>query len=425
MPRITLIAAATLAALALFVPAASAEPSAGVQSPNRVTAEGSADVANAADTVKPSTTDAGLQLSSLDQERMERQKPLIAAADIIQAAVDKDTQADPLSGYSSIALGERSVVLRWKGALPRTVDAAVEQARKDVTIEVLNARHTNARMQAKVAQVQQATKKLAGGVPFAVSMPIEGDKVRVEVEGDIITKVKTGLSALGLPVEVTYGDVPEPAGRLNDTPEFYGGGQLKFPWRDGKWKNCTAGFAVRHWSGQESLVTAGHCGYPGIGFNNGDWSRWVGQASQEHVYYDLLLVPTQDLGPSAGRVFNNRWGYSDTSMTVNGWTHPYHNEYMCTSGSFTGEVCGVQVDTSTAHSYCTTDAWGTPECYGGMYRAYQRAGLRAAQPGDSGGPVYNYNRSAMGIISGGNTSGTTVIFQDFHTVNQIWGVVPK
>ena len=60
-----------------------------------------------------------------------------------------------------------------------------------------------------------------------------------------------------------------------------------------------------------------------------------------------------------------------------------------------------------------------------MYRAYQRAGLRAVQSGDSGGPVYNYNRSAMGIISGQRDDGRTVIFQDFHTINEIWGVVPK
>ncbi len=60
-----------------------------------------------------------------------------------------------------------------------------------------------------------------------------------------------------------------------------------------------------------------------------------------------------------------------------------------------------------------------------MYRANQRAGLRAVQHGDSGGPVYNYNRSAMGIISGQGNSGRTVIFQDFHTINQNWGVVPK
>ena len=89
-------------------------------------------------------------------------------------------------------------------------------------------------------------------------------------------------------------------------------------------------------------------------------------------------------------------------MTVNGWSHPYHNEYLCTSGSFTGEVCGVRVDTSTAYSYCSNNPWGVYECYGGMYRAWQNAGLRAVQSGDSGGPVYNYNRSAMGIISGGN-----------------------
>jgi hypothetical protein len=385
-----------------------------------------AGTANAADGPKPGTTDAGLELSSLDQERMEQQKPLIAAADIIQAAVDKDAQANPLSGFSSIALGERSVILRWKGALSRTVEAAVEQARENVAIEVVGARLTGAEMQAKVAQVQQATKKLAGGVPFAVSLPIEGDKVVVEVEGDIITKLKTGLTALGLPIEVTHADVPEPAGRLDDTPEFYGGSKLTYSANGSGWQ-CAAGFAVRHWSGSEHLVTAGHCGYPGINFSNGNGSLSVGQASQENVNNDLLLVPTQNVGTTTGRVFNNRWGATtQTAMAVNGWHHPYHNEYLCTSGHMTGEVCGVRVDTSTAYSYCgTVPAWGNYECYGGMYRAYQGSGLRATQPGDSGGPVYNYNRSATGIISGGNSSGTTVIFQDFHTVNRIWGVVPK
>lgn len=383
----------------------------------------SAQVASAAGAAK---TGSGLQLSSVDGERMERQMPLIVAADLIRAAVDEDARA---SGYSSIALGESSVVLRWKGALPGAVEAAVEQARRSVAVEVVGAPRTDAEMQAKVAQVRQATAKLAGGVPFAVSMPIEGDKVRVEVEGEIVTKIRAGLPALGLPIEVTHGDVPEPAGRLNDTPEFKGGGQLRFPKGDGWWGTCTAGFAVRNRAGQESLVTAGHCGHPGMWFYNGDWSHWVGSASDEHVSYDLLLVPTQQRDASAGLVFNNRWGDSrDGTMQVNGWHHPYHNEYLCTSGSMTGEVCGVRVDTSTAYSYCTYNGWNVWECYGGMYRAWQNAGLRSNQGGDSGGPVYNYNRRATGIISGGNWkdgAGDMVIFQDFHTVNQIWGVVPK
>ena len=368
-----------------------------------------ADTANAADAAKPARTDSGLQLSSVDRERMERQKPLIAAADIIQAAVDTDTQANGLSGYSSIALGERSVVLRWKGALPRAVESAVEQAREDVAVDVDGARHTNAQMQAKAAQVQQATKKLAGGVPFAVSMPIEGDKVRVEVEGDVVTKIKRGLAALDLPVEVTHGDVQEPAGRLNDSAPFDGGGRILGP------KSCTSGFAVTNSDGSY-LVTAGHCGSPGDVIYNANWSLLVGTPSQEHVSYDLLLIPAS----SSGYVFNNRWGSYETTMKVNGWSHPYHNEYLCTSGSYTGEVCGVQVDTSSAYGYCYAG-----ECYSGMYRAYQRAGLRAVQSGDSGGPVYNYNRSATGIISGHSDNGRTVIFQDFHTINQIWGVVPK
>lgn len=380
-----------------------------------------AEAASAADAPAPKrgTTDSGVQLSSVDRERVERQKPLIAAADVIQAAVDDDTRANPRSGYSSIALGESSVVLRWKGTLPRAVEAAVDQVREDVTVEVVGARHTNAQLQAKATLIQRATTKLAGGVPFAVSIPIEGDKLRVEVEGDVITKVKTGLPALDLPIEVTYADVPEPTdGRLADTSPFYGGARIRNNWNGGA---CSIGFAVTHWSGGSYVVTAGHCGHVGLGFSNGDWTRSVGSASQEHVYFDLLLIPTS----SAGRIYNGRSGDNSSTLTANGWNHVYPNQWMCTSGSFTGEVCGVQADTSSAYGYCGTDSHGTYECYGEMFRAYQRAGLRAVQPGDSGGPVYNYNRNAMGIISGGNSSGTTVVFQDFYTVNQIWGVVPK
>ena len=386
------------------------------------------DAAHAADASasKPGTTDAAINLSSVDRERMERQKPLIAAADVIQVAVDEDTRANPRSGYSSIALGDSSVILRWKGALPQSVATAVDQARKDVTVEVVRARHTNAQLQAKAAQVQKATKTSAGGVPFAVSIPIEGDKVRVEVEGDVIAKVKSGLPALDLPIEVTSGDVPEPAGRLNDTPEFYGGIRIA---NGQSGQRCTSGFAVKNWWG-EFLVTAGHCGWPGAPFYNGladqgNWSQLVGNANQEDVANDLLLIPTQNLYTAAGRVFNNRWGTTETTMAVNGWTHPYNGEYLCTSGSYTGEVCGVRVDTSSAYSYCGYASFGAYECYSGLYRAVQNAGLRAVQPGDSGGPVYNYNRSATGIISGGNSSGTAVIFQDFYTINQNWGVVPK
>ena len=376
----------------------------------------SASTANAADAPKPGTTEAGLQLSRIDRERMERQQPLIAAADVIRAAVAEDVRANPLSGYSTIALGERSVILRWKGALPRGVDAAVERARQDVAVEVVAAKHTDAQLHAKVALIQQATKKLAGGAPFAVSIPAQGDKVRVEVESDVIAKVKTGLPVLDLPVEVTYGDVPKPAGRVNDTAPFYGGARLR---NNSTGDSCTSGFAVSNWSGSGSyLVTAGHCGWPGAGFSNGDWSQPIGSATQEHVYYDLLLIPTS----SAGYVFSG-WSGMTRATKVNHWNYVYANEWVCTSGSFTEQKCGVQVD--GVGGYCGYASYNVYECYGEMFFAYQRDGQRAVQGGDSGGPVYNYNYTAKGIISGANTSGTKVIFQDFFTVNQIWGVIPK
>ena len=52
-------------------------------------------------------------------------------------------------------------------AKPGTTDSGLQLSSVDRA-------RTDAQMQANAAQVQQATTKLAGGVPFAVSMPIPG-----------------------------------------------------------------------------------------------------------------------------------------------------------------------------------------------------------------------------------------------------------
>lgn len=81
---------------------------------------------------------------------------------------------------------------------------------------------------------------------------------------------------------------------------------------------------------------------------------------------------------------------------------------------------------SPRYWYCAKDG---VECYGGMFLGWQRDGRVAAQKGDSGGPVYRVSGSttaqAKGTISGASDDGTMVVFQDFWTANQDFGIRPK
>ncbi len=216
-----------------------------------------ADTPNAADATKPGPTDSGLQLSSVDRERMERQKPLIAAADIIQAAVDTDTQADRLSGYSSIALGEQLGRAALEGgASRRSRQRSTRRARTSRSRSSARATPTpRCRPRPLRSSRRPRSRRAACRSPSRCRSRATRSASRSKVTSS--RRSRRGLAALDLPVGVTPGDVPEPAGRLNDSAPVHGGGRIVGPAG-----GCTSGFAVTNWSVAATSSPRGIAGGP-------------------------------------------------------------------------------------------------------------------------------------------------------------------
>ncbi|MEU9886374.1 trypsin-like serine protease [Sphaerisporangium sp. NPDC051011] len=175
---------------------------------------------------------------------------------------------------------------------------------------------------------------------------------------------------------------------------------------------CTGGFAVQGYDGYKYILTASHCGKPGHWFVDGVENDWVGQVQYENTGHDTMLISSNARGWIwDGPVVTNQ------QKQVYGWDWVYPKEQFCSSGSNTGVRCGLEQHDFTAW-YCDWDAYGRWECYNDLIEAHQINGLRATQPGDSGGPVFTLSGAgviAKGIISGHGVSQNIMYFQDFAT----------
>lgn len=349
-------------------------------------------------------------------QRMQAQRPLIKAADVVQDAIDAELAAKPDSGFTSLILGERSVVLRYKGTPSPGVQAAVDKARATAAVDVLDAKHSKHQLEQAAEKIKVKLK--SDDAPTTVVLPAAGDKVRVEVKGDL-KRTKHALPDTGdVAVDVVPGEeYTQTYGRMSDSAPYYGSSRIN----NAGGGSCTAGFGVTK-GGRDYILTAGHCGSLYDRFYTGDWSRLMGKVAYRDSWHDTALIET-----SAGGYIYDSWIGSTAIRDVVGFDRVYPNEWLCAAGSVTGAICDIYADTSRVYSYCDS-GW----CYGDLFRGRQAQGRTITQPGDSGGPIYNLSgpnwsqAQAKGIISGRTDStGSTVIFQDFWTANEVWGVVPK
>ena len=357
--------------------------------------------------------------SPADKAKMERQQALKDAARPITDAAEKDAAGNGASGYTSISLGADSVRVVWKGAPPKAVRDAIAKTRNNVDVDVVAAKHSRAQLKVTAEKVRKALTDGGADAAFSLQLPTDGSGVVVGTVGDV-EKTKRKLPASDVPVTVRNEDVAEAtSGRLNDTTPYWGGARMTNAFNGAQ---CSSGFSVTDgWTNY--ILTAGHCGHPGGGWYNGDWTRWVGTANREHVGYDLLMIPAW-VGP---RMYDGGVGSGEFSKAVAGYDHTYAGEWLCVSGSVSGAVCGLYTDSRYFnYSYCDTDAYGNWECFSDLLIAFQRDNIVAVRPGDSGGPVFglrgNYEVIAKGIISGRANGGTAVIFQDFWTAHQTFGI---
>jgi hypothetical protein len=221
---------------------------------------------------------------------------------------------------------------------------------------------------------------------------------------------------------------PTPS-RLLDSMPYWGGDRIYRLFTDSSGDTyvlqCTVAFM---WS-TPAMSSAGHCGPNGTVWTQG--------------YFD---EPSQTLYRTGtmGTVFSVQWGNGridaelmnrstwdakvytalQSEAEVSGYTLPLVGDRVCFDGSVTGEICSPIIrQTNICVNVLDPDTGNTVNvCH--LDRADEPLANRICQPGDSGGPVYQYygtQISAYGIISATNITGNVCWFSDIVQAISILG----
>ncbi|MCT2583474.1 S1 family peptidase [Actinophytocola gossypii] len=339
---------------------------------------------------------AGAEPPPSDWDRMLAQQPLVRAADVIQAEVLRGADR----GFAGIVLEEDHVDLWWKGSVPAGIRAAVAKAEAEAPVEIEPARYSNAELRA-AAKVIDARR---GPAVHAIKLPADGSGLVLGTTSAAATHALT--SAVDVPVRTVVEEPLAPVSRRDDAPPWKGGATIVL----GN-AACTSGFSVRNGANQRFLLTAGHCGDPGVRVTD-PTGEYIGNAGAKHGDHDIMLIPTPN-------VVNRQYvggGDSNSTVSVNGWGDVYVGEYLCQSGVTSagatgGPVCNIKV----LFFYADRED---------LVEGEQMNGQQAARPGDSGGPVYG-PAAGGGVIAKGTVTrvaGARIGFQDFRTASRDFGV---
>ncbi|MGA5302574.1 peptidase [Nucisporomicrobium flavum] len=401
-PRRWTVAAAmlTLTVTALQAPA-SATPAVGATTGTAETAGAAGPAGSAPGAASASvaaTVDALSVLPAADRARMERQRPLVAAASVVRWEVERRGY----SGYAGITLEDSAVALWWKGVVPPSMRRAVANASRTAPVLVRSAAHSLGELRAAAAAVR-------AGNP---GLPIQAVKLKGDGSGLVVSAPPGAAgvrAAAGVPVSVVHEPALRPTSRDDDWSPWKGGATIVNTTRS---TACTSGFGVRNGSAGY-LLTAAHCGQGGDRFQDarGEFIGNVGPRNQDH---DVELVPTSAVD---GYVYI---GNPDDNLVglVEGWGWTFVGEYLCQSGVSSSRELGRPVcNLKVLFFYADRED---------LVEAEQTEGQPAARPGDSGGPVYSISGSGKIVAKGTvtRTAGARLGFQDYGTAWRDFGITP-
>ncbi|WP_157519389.1 hypothetical protein [Modestobacter sp. Leaf380] len=229
----------------------------------------------------------------------------------------------------------------------------------------------------------------------------------IETDEPIVTVDSAAESLSEFPVEVIEAEVLDSANRSNDSRPVNGGSLL---YNAGAQQACTAGIGVSYANGTRfGFTTAEHCA-PGA------WTGWgsgaaAGSSDPSAVSRanDIRVVQAST---TTNLAWIGAWNSTSSRKVYRAASAPANGQAICTGGGVSGERCGAQYVRGT-NMYATVDAarrgpgfWILNETVSGG------AQVCAAQPGDSGGPVYNYTSDGRldvrGLISAVDPSFSTI-----------------
>lgn len=317
------------------------------------------------------------------------QERLNDAAEQIDAAAEAASDDRRASTIADPTIG--SLILYWKGTPSAAVQQAIASARQTVPVTLIaSAPYTAKELAAEAARIAASSPRFAGVTPRpdASGLTVQwlDGQQDPQVAADTIARASVDVvfdskPALGL---------PERTSRQDDAAPYRGGALTQTAIR-----YCTASFSISHPTQGRAMLYAAHCASSGEQVWDGG-GQLMGTVINRNASRDVSAIKVSS---NQGQVWDG--GPQSNFAKAVYDAHPSRvGNYFCTSGAFTGVVCGGKV-TAVDFSYSTFShlvVWEHPE------------GKAMIGGGDSGGPAYALHSTgkvvAQGIIHGGMSGQT-------------------
>src|SRR4051812_17466956 len=306
-----------------------------------------------------------------------------------------------------------------------------------VDIDVHAARFSRPEMNAAARQLQDDAEQLADQqvAVAAVGPSLDGSGIEVSVVADDAGRLDQAAATL----KERYGDIVadvEPIERKTSDADLFSSG-FRFndfaPWYGGdriasSTGGCSTGFAATY-NNAPAMLTASHCGGVGTTFSNGPRSNGTFSVMGNSVYSNASTDVAAIGVSGASNYINVGSALSPTQLYVGSWASPIVGQYLCQSGSYTGEVCGLRV-VDTGQSVCRSwFLWICTSWQGPLADVINSAGSGsyAAGHGDSGGPVYLRSGSsgiAVGLVHGVLTPNANAAYPAYYP-DTMWCPSPE
>ncbi|MGI5439548.1 S1 family peptidase [Streptomyces shenzhenensis] len=199
---------------------------------------------------------------------------------------------------------------------------------------------------------------------------------------------------------------------------FVSGGDAVFSQVQGGAVRCSLGFNVTASDGSPAFLTAGHCGVAAENWSDSETGQPIATVDQATFpgEGDFALVTYDDATTQAPSDVNVGGGQSvQIAQAAEATVGQAVLRMGSTTGLRDGSVTGLD---ATVNFQSETDPSGVDTVTGLIQTDV------CAEPGDSGGPLFTQDGSALGLTSGGSgdcTSGGETFFQPVTTALQATG----
>jgi hypothetical protein len=367
---------------------------------------------------------------------LARQDAMLPAAQGL-AAQAADASSDIAGVRLDVAAGVVHVYrthpdqpLRLAGGLPAGVQVAVHQAgfSRSAMTQASNRLTQDAEALGRQHVSVQGVGPSGEGTGIEVSVVLSADSGAADLaRASSVLHSRYGAivdQVTGVPSRTSEQDLFFSGWRFNDYAPWFGGDRIA----TGNLR-CTSGFAANY-NGEPAMLTAAHCGGVGTNFYNGPRTdgtyHFMGTNVYSNGHTDIAAMRVASYTTTI-----NVGGAEDSGLlSVPSWASPVNGEYLCQSGSFTGEVCGLVVVDTGQYVCLSWFLWWCTYWQGPLADVINSAGADqyAVGHGDSGGPVYRRNDNgtgtAVGLVHAVLTPNARARFPAYYT-DQRWCPSPE